>query len=61
MEDGGEGWSNEEAFLVEECDPDYEFDAARFYDFGRSETCSDVEAAERWFDSAGTYPPSRKH
>ncbi|XP_048138249.1 uncharacterized protein LOC115742533 isoform X2 [Rhodamnia argentea] len=58
MDDGREGWSNEEAFLVEECDPDYEFDAARFYDFSRSETCSEVEAAERWFDSAGTYPPS---
>lgn len=45
----------------EECDPDYEFDAARFYDFRRSETCSEAEAAERWFESAGTYPPSRKH
>ncbi|XP_056160311.1 uncharacterized protein LOC115683252 isoform X3 [Syzygium oleosum] len=42
----------------EECDPDYEFDAARFYDFRRSETCSEAEAAERWFESAGTYPPS---
>lgn len=45
----------------EECDPDYEFDAARFYDFRRSETCSEAEAAEHWFESAGTYPPSRKH
>ncbi|KAF8008697.1 hypothetical protein BT93_K2377 [Corymbia citriodora subsp. variegata] len=52
MGDETEGWSNEE------CDPDYEFDAARFYDFGRSETCSEAEAAERWFESAGTYPPS---
>lgn len=52
MGDEMEGWSDKE------CDPDYEFDAARFYDFCRSETRSEAEAAERWFEYAGTCPPS---
>lgn len=61
MDDEMDGRSNAEAFPAEDCDRDYEFDAARFYDFSRSETCSEAEAAERWFEIAGTYPPSRKH
>lgn len=44
-----------------EFDPDYEFDAARFYDFTSPESLSDSEEAERWFRFAPSYPPSRKH
>lgn len=43
-----------------EIDLDYEFDAARFFDFTREESISEAYEAERWFQSAGTYPPSRK-
>ncbi|KAF5959901.1 hypothetical protein HYC85_001110 [Camellia sinensis] len=44
---------------VSEVDFDYEFDAARFFDFTRLESYSEAQDAERWFQSAGTYPPSR--
>ena len=40
-------------------DSDYEFDAASFFDFTRSETSSEARNAETWFDYADTYPPSR--
>ena len=50
-----------EFYASDEIDLDYEFDAARFYDFTRSETDSEDREAERWFESAGNYPPSRKH
>ncbi|KAL7229602.1 hypothetical protein ACSBR2_008163 [Camellia fascicularis] len=43
---------------VSEVDFDYEFDAARFFDFTRLESYSEAQDAERWFQSAGTYPPS---
>lgn len=54
-----------EDFIVEcsdvyEIDSEYEFDAARFYDFCRPESTSDAEEAERWFQTAGNYLPSRK-
>lgn len=41
-----------------EIDSDYEFDAARFFDFTRTETCSEADDAEEWFRFAPTYPPS---
>ncbi|KAL7003217.1 hypothetical protein U1Q18_004375, partial [Sarracenia purpurea var. burkii] len=41
-----------------EVDYDYEFDADRFFDFTRPESSSETEEAERWFESAGNYPPS---
>lgn len=41
-----------------EFDPDYEFDAARFYDFTRPEPLFESEEAQRWFRFAPTYPPS---
>ncbi|CAL5367054.1 unnamed protein product [Camellia sinensis] len=44
---------------VSEVDFDYEFDAARFFDFTRLESYSEAQDAERWFQSAGTYPPSQ--
>ncbi|KAL6744635.1 hypothetical protein V8C86DRAFT_1803503 [Haematococcus lacustris] len=48
-------------FVAEEIDLDYEFDAARFHDFTRAETDLEALKAERWFESAHSYPPSRKH
>lgn len=44
--------------VVSEIDSEYEFDASRFYDFCRPESTADAEEAERWFQTAGTYPPS---
>ncbi|XP_072966418.1 protein TPX2-like isoform X2 [Typha angustifolia] len=41
-----------------EIDLDYEFDAARYFDFGRPETQSEAREAELWFATAGSYPPS---
>lgn len=47
-------------FEVSEVDFDYEFDASRFFDFTRPESSLEAEHAERWFESAPSYPPSRK-
>ncbi|KAJ8536716.1 hypothetical protein K7X08_035117 [Anisodus acutangulus] len=52
-----------EEFIVEcsdvsEIDSEYEFDAARFYDFCRPESTSEAEEAEHWFQTSGNYPPS---
>ncbi|XP_062073322.1 protein TPX2-like isoform X2 [Humulus lupulus] len=47
-----------ETFLYEEIDLDYEFDAARFFDFNLTETEWEAREAERWFESARGYPPS---
>ncbi|GMJ06168.1 TPX2-LIKE PROTEIN 3 [Hibiscus trionum] len=48
----------EPVFEVRSIDLDYEFDAARFFDFTREESPAEVGEAELWFDSAPTYPPS---
>ncbi|XP_073042946.1 protein TPX2-like isoform X1 [Primulina eburnea] len=45
-------------FTVYEIDLDYEFDAARFFDFTRLESPLEARQAEVWFHSAGSYPPS---
>jgi hypothetical protein len=50
-----------EPFVCEETDLNYEFDAARFYDFTRPETDWEAIEAECWFESAQPNPPSRKH
>lgn len=42
-------------------DPAYEFDAPRYYDFAQTETHLQALEAERWFDSAASYPPSRMY
>lgn len=42
-------------------DFDYEFDAVRYFDFTRPESIEDGTEAESWFESARSYPPSRKH
>lgn len=46
-------------FTAYEIDLDYEFDAARFFDFIQAESALEARQAETWFDSAGSYPPSR--
>ncbi|XP_075517969.1 protein TPX2-like isoform X3 [Primulina tabacum] len=45
-------------FTVYEIDLDYEFDAARFFDFARLDSPLEARQAEVWFHSAGSYPPS---
>ncbi|KAB1210809.1 Protein TPX2 [Morella rubra] len=47
-----------EPSAAEEIDLDYEFDAARFYDFTRPETYLEAREAELWFESAPNHPPS---
>lgn len=47
-------------FTVFEIDLDYEFDAARYFDFSRAESIAEARQAELWFASAATCPPSRK-
>ncbi|XP_075112724.1 protein TPX2-like isoform X2 [Nicotiana tabacum] len=39
-------------------DPDYEFEAPRFYDFMNGETEEDMRKAELWFESTISYAPS---
>ncbi|XP_037492049.1 protein TPX2 isoform X2 [Jatropha curcas] len=48
-----------EPFLAGEIDIDYEFDAAKYYDFTRQETDLEAQEAERWFETAGRNLPSR--
>ncbi|KAL2551631.1 Cell cycle regulated microtubule associated protein [Forsythia ovata] len=48
----------EYSFMDNEIDFDYEFDAARFFDFSRAESLAETSQAELWFHSAGSYPPS---
>ena len=50
----------EHVFVAHEIDLDYEFDAARFFDFCRPETPAEAREAESWFETAGSYPPSRQ-
>ncbi|XP_018680140.2 protein TPX2-like isoform X1 [Musa acuminata AAA Group] len=50
--------ATDEVFVCFEVDLDYEFDAPRYFDLGREETPAEARAAELWFDTAGTYPPS---
>ncbi|KAM0945447.1 hypothetical protein DsansV1_C10g0102791 [Dioscorea sansibarensis] len=53
-----DGGALEVDFLFVEVDLDYEFDAARFFDFCRAESDVEFREAELWFESAGSYPPS---
>ncbi|KAK7330712.1 hypothetical protein VNO77_24910 [Canavalia gladiata] len=48
----------EHVFVAHEIDLDYEFDAARFFDFSRPETPAEAQQAELWFHNAASYPPS---
>lgn len=47
-------------FTADEIDPDYEFDAARYFDFCTAESFTESSRAEIWFESLRGYPPSRK-
>ncbi|KAJ9706732.1 hypothetical protein PVL29_001953 [Vitis rotundifolia] len=47
-----------EPFVAVEIDLDYEFDAARYFDFSRDESPAEALQAELWFESAKSYPPS---
>ncbi|XP_022858631.1 protein TPX2 isoform X3 [Olea europaea var. sylvestris] len=62
MEDGNNSNVMDEemegSFMDNEIDFDYEFDAARFFDFSRAESLAETRYAELWFQSAGSYPPS---
>ncbi|WZZ46850.1 hypothetical protein YC2023_043109 [Brassica napus] len=46
-------------FEAKEIDLEYEFDAARWFDFTRMESAEESQAAEFWFHSAPSYAPSR--
>ncbi|KAL6556327.1 hypothetical protein OROGR_005615 [Orobanche gracilis] len=48
----------EYTFTAYEINLDYEFDAARFFDFSRDESPLEARQSELWFNSAGSYPPS---
>ncbi|CAH9086287.1 unnamed protein product [Cuscuta europaea] len=48
----------EYTFTVVEIDLDYEFDAPRYFNFCGGESPVEARAAESWFETAGTYPPS---
>ncbi|KAL9350072.1 hypothetical protein Peur_057327 [Populus x canadensis] len=45
-------------FEAREVDLDYEFDAAMYFDFTLQESVAEAREAERWFDTALSYPPS---
>lgn len=45
-------------FTAVEIDLDYEFEAARYFDFSREESTAEAREAELWFESAASYPPS---
>ncbi|MED6131322.1 hypothetical protein PIB30_008655 [Stylosanthes scabra] len=47
-----------EVYVSHEIDLDYEFDAARFFDFTAQESPLQARLAELWFDTAASYPPS---
>lgn len=47
-------------FEAREIDLEYEFDAARFFDFTREESLAEARESELWFESAPNYPPSRE-
>ncbi|XP_061357794.1 protein TPX2-like [Gastrolobium bilobum] len=47
-----------QVFVAHEIDLDYEFDAARFFDFSSQETPAQARQSEVWFETAGSYPPS---
>lgn len=52
--------NNNVVFVAHEIDLDYEFDAARFFDFCVQESAAEARQAELWFETAGSYPPSRQ-
>jgi hypothetical protein len=72
MEDGGFEEEEGAAAVAEgvmtldvtwfQVDPDYEFDAPKWFDLAREEAPeAAAAAAQRWFASAPDYPPSRAY
>lgn len=68
MKSDGGGWRQEVVVMEiehqvfgggDEIDLDYEFDAARFFDFSAPETLAQASQAELWFETAGSCSPSR--
>ncbi|KAL4373041.1 hypothetical protein AHAS_Ahas05G0042100 [Arachis hypogaea] len=49
-----------DVYVAHEIDLDYEFDAARFFDFTVQESPVQARLAELWFETAASYPPSRR-
>ncbi|KAL1354995.1 hypothetical protein HN51_007025 [Arachis hypogaea] len=47
-----------DVYVAHEIDLDYEFDAARFFDFTVQESPVQARLAELWFETAASYPPS---
>lgn len=60
MEEEMEDFSVECLDELQEIDWEYEYDAACFYDFSTPESPFQAAQAQRWFETAGNYPPSRK-
>ncbi|KAK6947671.1 TPX2 central domain [Dillenia turbinata] len=50
----------EQFYVAVEIDLDYDFDAAMYFDFSPEESSANVRQAELWFETAKSYPPSRK-
>ncbi|CAK9135939.1 unnamed protein product [Ilex paraguariensis] len=48
----------EYTYTAVQIDLDYEFDAARHFDFSREESLPEARGAELWFQAAPSYPPS---
>ncbi|XXG67308.1 hypothetical protein AAC387_Pa06g0686 [Persea americana] len=48
----------QKSFQCLEIDLEYEFDASCFFDFTRPESLAEARAAELWFETAASYPPS---
>ena len=57
------GYAEEGVMVMEvrwfEVDLDYEYDAPRWFDLAREEAPVEAAAAEMWFATAPSYPPSR--
>ncbi|XP_055832322.1 uncharacterized protein LOC129901221 [Solanum dulcamara] len=58
MEGEMEDFSVECLDELQEIDWEYEYDAACFYDFSTPESPFQAAQAQRWFETAGNYPPS---
>lgn len=59
--DSDEDMDIEPVFEAHEIDIEYEYEASMFFDFTREETRDEALDAEIWFESAKSYPPSRKY
>lgn len=55
MGEAGEG----DLCLGFDVDLDYEYDAPKFFDLSAEEPVMEASSAEKWFDTAESYPPSR--